>query len=223
MPLDAIGFGALNLDEFWEVPSSFLRVHGLKSGEEYVRDLEWFDRVYPRLRAQGKKIGVDPGGSAANMIAALHRMGFETGFWGVTGETDAASLRLEELGKPENLNIFNSSLPAGRCLALLEETDKGKDRTLVILPNANDRAGTRVIDCAFFRQARWVHMTSFVSSTVLVAQAAVAESLPTLTRLSFDPGAVYCKHGMETLMPVLKHTQVLFLTGRELAMLTSSS
>jgi len=157
------------------------------------------------------------------MIAALHRMGFETGFWGVTGETDAASLRLEELGKPENLNIFNSSLPAGRCLALLEETDKGKDRTLVILPNANDRAGTRVIDCAFFRQARWVHMTSFVSSTVLVAQAAVAESLPTLTRLSFDPGAVYCKHGMETLMPVLKHTQVLFLTGRELAMLTSSS
>jgi len=61
VPLDAIGFGALNLDEFWEVPSSFLRVHGLKSGEEYVRDLEWFDRVYPRLRAQGKKIGWIPG------------------------------------------------------------------------------------------------------------------------------------------------------------------
>jgi sugar/nucleoside kinase (ribokinase family) len=221
--LDAIGFGALNLDEFWEVSEEFLRVHDLNAGEEYVRDVEWFHQVYPCLRNHGTKRAVDPGGSAANMIAALYRMGFETGFWGVTGEADEVSLRMEELGRPENLRILTVPYPAGRCLAFVQGTDQGRDRTLVILPNANDLAGSRVPDLEYFGQAKWVHITSFVSQSVIAAQATVAESLSPHTRLSFDPGAVYCRHGIEKLTPVLKYSSVLFITGKELTMLTSES
>ena len=62
MKLQAIGFGALNLDEFWEVRSEFLRTHGLVPGSEYVRDVEWFKNIYPALKAEGVLIGADPGG-----------------------------------------------------------------------------------------------------------------------------------------------------------------
>ncbi len=117
--MDVIGFGSLNLDEFWEAPQELLDAQGLKIGHEYVRDVEWFNNFYPVLKARGILRGVDPGGSAANMIAALKRMGFTTGFIGAAGKGDAGQLRLEELGPPPRLRILLTDIPSGRCLALL--------------------------------------------------------------------------------------------------------
>ena len=170
MRLDAIGFGSLNLDEFWEISSEFLSSLRLKPGEEYIRDVEWFKQVYPELRAQGNLKAVDPGGSAANMVAALFKMGFETGFYGATGRGDLKKMRPEELGKPENLKITISEFPAGRCLALIDLQVPDRDRALVILPNANDLASSDGMDVEYFARARWVHLTSFVSKKPLEAQ-----------------------------------------------------
>lgn len=215
--LHAIGFGSLNLDEFWEVDADFLLREGLKVGEEYVRDVEWFERVYPLLKEQGTPRGIDPGGSAANMIAALRRMGFDTGFFGAAGRSDAEGLRLDELGSRDNLRILASQIPSGRCLALIDRDDPGKDRALVILPNANDMAGCEGLDLAFFGQASWVHFTSFVSLEPLLVQARLAQDLPTNTRISFDPGAVYCALGVKVLEQILRRVDVLFATPEELA------
>ena len=98
MSLHVIGFGALNLDEFWEVSPDFLHRHGLTVGDECVRNEEWFLRVYPALEAEADLKAMDPGGSAANAVTALHRLGLHTGFYGVTGKDGVDVLRLEELG-----------------------------------------------------------------------------------------------------------------------------
>lgn len=222
MTLHAVGFGSLNIDEFWEVPSGFLESHGLRPGEEYVRDVDWFNTIYPQLLVQGAKKAAEPGGSAANMIAALRRLGYETGFYGATGEDGVEALRLDELGRQKHLRIAVTRLPAGRCLALIDREDESKDRCLVILPNANDLAGTSHLDPDFFAEARWVHMTSFVSLQPLAAQTIVAQSLRGgRTKVSFDPGAVYCGLGLQTLEPVLAQAEILFTTPQELATLTS--
>jgi len=218
--LHAIGFGALNLDEFWEVSVDFLLAHGLDVGEEYVRDEEWFLKVYPSLAREAEMKAIDPGGSAANAIAALHRMGFDTGFYGVTGQDGAQALRLGELGTEDDLRVRITSHPAGRCLALIDRADRSKDRSLVILPNANDLAGAETPDLTYFEQAQWIHMTSFVSLDCLRAQIEVARSLPPTGRLSFDPGSVYCRLGLEQLIPILRMTDTLFVTETELQMLT---
>jgi ribokinase len=219
MSLDAIGFGSLNLDEFWEVPSSFLAAHGLRPGHEYVRDVVWFQAAYDQLRQAGRLVAVDPGGSAANTIAALGKMGFRTGFYGATGSEDLAALRLEELGSPEDLRVEKLTLPAGRCLALIDREDSGRDRALVILPNANDMVGAAGLDMVYFGQARWVHLTSFVSQQPLTAQIRLAESLPSEVRVSFDPGAVYAAHGIAILEPLVRRSNVFFASREELAAL----
>ena len=221
MHLHAIGFGALNLDELWEVSGDFVASLGLEPGLEYVRDLDWLTQMLSLLKVHGVMKALDPGGSAANTIAALHKMGFATGFYGVTGEADVGLLRPDELGSAEDLRIQTVEQPAGRCLSLVHGTDVNIDRTLVILPNANDLAASYVPDSRYFRQAQWVHMTSFVSRKVLSAQAMVARSLGPLTRLSFDPGAVYCRLGIEELRPILESTAVLFVTVEEMQVLTS--
>jgi ribokinase len=219
--LHAIGFGSLNLDEFWEVDAEFLRTYDLKPGDEYVKDVEWFAQVYPVLQRQGSLKGIDPGGSAANTIAALRKLGFNTGFCGATGKDDAAALRLGELGQAEDLRVQRLSIPAGRCLALIDRSDSAKDRALVILPNANDLAGSQEIDTAYFEQALWLHLTSFVSRGPLAAQIGLLGELSEKTRVSFDPGAVYSAFGLAALRPLLERTDVLFTTEEELKALTS--
>jgi ribokinase len=218
--LDAIGFGSLNLDEFWEVSHQFLRDHALQPGREYVRDLDWFTRVYPRLQKEAVQKACDPGGSAANMIAALSKMGFYTGFYGAAGRIDAESLRLEELGLPENLRIAHAGMPTGRCLALIDVDDPHRDRALVILPNANDLAGSDELDRSYFLRARWIHLTSFVSSSPLRAQISLVKMLAPAVGLSFDPGAVYAARSVNELEPLLARTQILFVTEEEAEALT---
>lgn len=221
MKLHAIGFGSLNLDEFWEVPHAFLKTHDLEPGQEYVRDLDWFPRVYVSLHAEGVLRARDPGGSAANTIAALHRMGFNTGFYGVTGKTDAAFLRLEELGAGENLRIRLVETPAGRCLAFIDRDDPHRDRALVILPNANDLAGYEPPALDYFEQAQWIHLTSFVSGESLAAQIDLVNRLSGHTGVSFDPGAIYTSKGFTVLEPLLRRTDILFVTAEELHSLTA--
>lgn len=220
MRFHAIGFGALNLDEFWEVSEGFLASLGLESGREYIRDEDWFREIYPQLTAQGHRRALDPGGSAANMIAALRRMGFSTGFYGVTGSEDLHLLRTEELGERESLRIRATQHPAGRCLSLVHGTGRARDRTLVIFPNANDLANLYVPETDYFLTALWVHMTSFATPVVLDAQAILARGLREPTRLSFDPGAVYCRLGLERLRPVIERTAILFLSVEEMQLLT---
>ena len=216
MELDAIGFGSLNLDEFWEVETDFLTSNGLEPGHEYVKDLRWFQKAYPLLQRGGILKASDPGGSAANMIAALNRMGFRTGFFGAAGEKDAEMLRFHELGKPRHVCVKRLDVPAGRCLALIDREDTGRDRCLVILPNANDHAGQGALDIEMFNKAKWIHLTSFVSEEPLNAQCLLVERVSSEIKISFDPGVVYVTKGLNALLPILKRTNILFTTQEEL-------
>ena len=220
MNLHVIGFGSLNLDEIWEVSREFLLAHDLRPGEEYVRDVGLFHTIYPALEAEGVLRASEPGGSAANMIAALCKMGFTTGFYGATGTDAEERLALWSLGKPEDVRIRKVALPAGRCLALIDSTDMDRDRALVILPNANDLAGSEEPDLEYFLQAQWVHLTSFVSQQALEAQIKLVEHIYGSMRISFDPGALYAARGLDQLKPILRRTDLLFITQEELQTLT---
>lgn len=220
---DIVGFGSLNLDEIWEVSPSFLREFGLVPGEEYVRDVDWFDFTYPRLTEHGTRQAADPGGSAANTIAALRRMGFGTGYIGSTGRDDAEAMGLDRLGEPADLRIAFHDMPAGRCLSLISREDIQRDRALVILPNANDRAGREAIDPDYFSNCRDVHLTSFVSSAPLEAQIRLIGELPDSITVSFDPGVVYAAKGREALEPILKRCDLLFVSEEELLTITGEA
>jgi ribokinase len=221
--LQAVGFGSLNIDEMWEVPLDFLKEYALAPGSEAVRDIEWFEAFYPRLRVEGELKAVEPGGSAANTIAALRRMGHKTGFHGACGSKDSRDLKLLQLGAPENLRVMRVNAPSGRCLSLLSSEDDQRDRCLVIFPNANNMAGSEEPDIDFFKNSRWIHMTSFTSHDVLETQIQVASWARGDCHVSFDPGPIYAQRGLSALAPVLERTDLLFGDREELKAMTDNA
>jgi ribokinase len=105
---------------------------------------------------------------------------------------------------------------SGVCLIAVDET---MDRTNFVLPNANDALGADLVDAGYLNSASFVHLSSFAGELPFQAQQAV---LPRLShpRISFDPGELYCRKGLDGLATILKRTYLLFLTERELKYLT---
>jgi ribokinase len=219
LKFDCAGFGSINIDEFWETSSKFFELIGIAPGQEVVQDIHWFNKYYPLLKISGDLKGICPGGSASNTIAALRRMGFSTGFFGVAGNDIDGKIDLDELGQSDSLRIRHTNLPSGRCIALINADDAHRDRALVILPNANNLADKASLDVNYFCDSNWVHLTSFVSNGPLEAQKKLVQTLPDKVNISFDPGAVYCRLGMKPLESIIARSRVLFLAEEELVTL----
>jgi ribokinase len=107
-----VGFGALNLDLIFEVKdlkSIFSKGLPLDPGEESFGSDEEFESLLEQLERSGALKSKSGGGSAANTLVALGRMGFPTEFIGKIGEDEEGDFLLEDL-KPVQINLEESAL-----------------------------------------------------------------------------------------------------------------
>src|SRR4030042_1151943 len=97
---DVIGIGALNLDLLYEVNDlAALRKKGwpLHAGREHSLTPVEFRQLLQGLEHHGTLRLRSGGGSAANTIVALARMGFQTGFVGRVGADEEGAFILSEM------------------------------------------------------------------------------------------------------------------------------
>jgi len=113
--MDVIGFGALNLDKVYRVN----RIPGIED-EVFVKDVE-----------------VHPGGSAANTIVGLSRLGMKTGYIGKVGKDEDGKFLLEDL-KREGVDTHNVIVEDGRTGNALILVDDNGNRAIIVDPGVND-------------------------------------------------------------------------------------
>jgi len=215
---DAIGFGALNVDLLYTIEDfsqiQQVRANTRRGGEYLVSEAEMtaLRRVLERHGHHAAKSG---GGQAANVVLALSRMGFHTGVVGAVGTDALGAFLLDSLPGVDTDRVPRLG-QSGLCLIAVDET---KDRTSFVLPNANDALSADLVDVEYLNSASFVHLSSFAGETPFRAQQAI---LPRLSdaRISFDPGELYCRKGLDALASMLKRTHVIFVTERELTVLT---
>jgi ribokinase len=218
--LDVVGFGALNLDMIYQIDSlSEISIEGIKlePGRESSAASDTFSRVLEAVDRKGALQEKSGGGSAANTVVALSRMGFDTGFVGKIGDDkEGAYLR----GQMEGVDLRGvvSEGKSGRCLCIL---DGNRDRSLFLEPNANDTLSTKEVDLRYAANTRFLHLTSFVGENPLLVQKALAGRIGPSTRISLDPGEIYACRGLGDLMPLFQKSEVVFVTDREISMLTA--
>ncbi len=196
MTLDVIGFGALNLDRLYQVN------HIACKDEE----------------GQIENLHESCGGSAANTIIGLARLGLNTGFLGkVAGDMEGKTL-LENL-KNEDVKIdgiIQSQL--GRSGTVQGYVDREGERALYVDPGVNDDIIIDEINQEYAFNTRLIHLTSFVGKSI-AAQEALLEMIPDQVIVSLDPGMIYASLGLKSLENILQRTNILLINQGELDLL----
>ena len=172
--VDVIGFGALNVDKLYKV-GHIAEI----DGESFIKGEE-----------------ESPGGSAANTIIGLSRLGCSTSYIGKIADDEEGDLLEYNLMIHDvyltNL-IYADSGNSGKVLGFV--SDEG-DRALYVDPGVNDEITIDEINPLNVNACKILHYTSFVGDS-FNAQKELLKFLNENIVLSFDPGMLYVKKGVE--------------------------
>jgi ribokinase len=190
---DVIGLGAVNYDVLYAVE---------------------------RIARGGEEVGIidvkkAPGGSAANTIVALARLGADVGFIGLVGSDEEGDLVLEAFRKEGVETKIRKE--EGYTGAAIGFVDARGERALYIYPGVNDKLSMGSIDIEFVNTATFLHTSSFVNKEQLEMQCTVAKRIQ--SKISFSPGMLCFKYTLEDLVELIERSEVVFLSISELTSL----
>ena len=201
MMFDVVGFGALNMDKLY-------RVSKIAAAEE-----ESFIKSFKEAC----------GGSAANTIVGLARLGLKTGYIGKVAR-DREGEKLLEAFKQEGVNteavVISETGKSGIVLGFVD--DKG-DRALYVDPGVNDTLSFEEINVEYASKTRFLHLTSFIGEKPFEAQKKLVEKLPENVKLTLDPGELYARKGLRGLSVFLDRAFAVLPNAGELKLLTGES
>lgn len=195
--IDVIGLGALNIDNIYQVE----RI--LEDGEAVV-----------------KESSSSPGGSAANTIYGLAKLGVNTGFIGVIGDDADGKILLKDFQKVQ-VDISQIRVKhQARTGSVVCLSDSSGKRTLYVLPGANSLLTMDDLDSDYINRAEILHISSFADDKQFKVSLELMNKLDLNIKVSFAPGALYAAKGLKALAPVLGRTHVLFINQSEIRQLT---
>jgi ribokinase len=195
--LEAVCFGALNLDKLYKV-NRIAR----EEEESFILDLK-----------------ETPGGSAANTAVGLARLGVKTGYLGKVSD-DFEGKRLIEDFKREKVDIHGTIISReGRTGTVIGFVDSRGERALYAGSGVNDSLNYEEIDVKYVQSANFLHLTSFGGKKPFETQKRLVRDLNG-ARVSLDPGEFYARLGLEILRPLIRECFVFFPNAREVEILT---
>ncbi len=215
--MDVVGVGALNVDMFYEVPSLTIGGKAFEPGGEVFGDEAAFSQVTAELAKKAKLVGKSGGGSAANTVVALSRMGYSTSFLGVVGKDDDGKYLLRSMEGVEVSHVKKYK-KSGMCISMLKQGE----RSLLGLPNANDYFSFNEDDLGLLNSSKFVHLSSFAADSALMMQKQLVNLLDDGVYISFAPGERYARRGLKQITDLIERSRILFVNEREIEMLTGS-
>jgi len=198
---DVIGFGALNVD-------TLLRVDRLAGAEEESCILDRSEAC---------------GGSAANTVVGLARLGCKVGFIGKVADDHDGKLQLDCF-KAEGVNTEGITImQQGRSGAVLGFVDRKGARALYVDTGVNGEIEPREINWQYVSQTQYLHLSSFVGEKSFRTQKKLMASMPNSMKISFDPGSVYVQRGFGAIEPMIQNSSVFMPNAGELEQLTGEA
>jgi sugar/nucleoside kinase (ribokinase family) len=192
-----------------------------------VDRLHSVDMIAPDYETRIKDPVVSPGGSGANTTAGLGRMGLRVAATGLVAD-DADGALLKEALKDDGVTpLFGSTrdvrCPTGTTVAFTDEMGR---RSIYVNPGANERFAAAARKAPYrgelraaMRSSRIIHYSSFTRTPERGLQEGLLAEIPARAILSFTPGALYCKLGLDRLATVMSRANILFLYEQQLNML----
>ena len=185
------------------------------------------DRLYlvERIAEPGEEVRIDavseqPGGSAANTIVGLARLGIQTGFIGMVGDdADGARLRMEK--EKEGVDTRGIGIAHGRTGIAIVLVDGRGERSMYVHSGVNDTLSMTPENLSYAKSAKYLHLSSFAGEKQFEMQKSVFEESE--VGISFAPGMLYAQKGIDALQEIIAQADIIFLNHAEIEMLTGSN
>jgi len=197
MTFHVIGFGALNIDKLYKV-----NMIAKEEEESFVIDFK-----------------EAAGGSAANTMVGLARLGLKTGFIGKVAEDREGTLLLNDFRKEKVDTNGIVVSKEGRSGVVMGYIDKKGERALYVDPGVNDLLEFNEINLDYAADTEFLHLTSFVGEKPFEAQKQLVNMLSDV-KVSFDPGALYARKSLTALKPIIRRSFVMLPNVKEVKTLT---
>jgi len=195
---DVVGFGALNVDKLF-------KVNWIAAAEEESFITDFAEAC---------------GGSAANTVVGLARLGCKVGFIGKVASDREGKMLLQEFRR-EGVDTKGIAVAKqGRSGTVMGFVDENGDRALYVDAGVNNQVEFSEKIKEYASQAGFLHLTSFVGEESLQTQKKIVETLPKSVKISLDPGALYARKGLSALKPIVERAFVLMPNSGELQLLT---
>ncbi|MDQ4090858.1 MAG: PfkB family carbohydrate kinase [Actinomycetota bacterium] len=192
------------------------------------------DRVAPDHEVKIDVAWEEPGGSGANTVAALGRLGCTVAVAGIVADDGEGRILRDSLSSAGVDCTDVLVAPAGNAVRSGHSvifSDRHGVRSIYVHPGVNESFTAtlaerpdglaRLVDRV--GSSRIVHFTSFTSPGELGLQEYLAGTLPADAVLSLNPGALYSTLGLDRLDPILSRANVLSLYEQNLRELVQNS
>jgi ribokinase len=195
---DVVGFGALNVDKLF-------KVNKLAAAEE-----ESFIKGFKETC----------GGSAANTVVGLARLGCKAGFIGKVGADREARMLLDDFRREGVDTDGIVQAKRGRSGIVMGFVDEKGQRALYVNPGVNDTIGIEEANTGYVDHAKFLHLTSFVGEKSFQSQKKLLSLLSERVKISMDPGELYARVGLDKIEPIVRRCFVCMPNAGELELLT---
>ncbi|HJX62031.1 MAG TPA: carbohydrate kinase family protein [Dehalococcoidia bacterium] len=195
-PFDVIGLGALNVDRIYSVP----RV--VTDGSEVIQE--------------GTAAA---GGSAANTVYGLAKLGLRCGFVGAVGDegTEIVLDSFAEVGVDTSRIVRKPGASTDTVFAFADPMGR---RAMYVYPGANALFASGDVDAAYLANCRLLVTSSFAGDVPLTVQKAAVGALPPANLLALSLDAFWARVGLEGLAELVARSTIVFANADELGELT---
>jgi len=194
---DVVGFGALNVDRLYNVNKITC-----EDEEAYITGFS-----------------SSCGGSAANTVIGLSKLGMNTGFIGKISKDQDGLLLLDNLQR-RGVDTGGIIISEGRSGKVLGFVDKDGQRALYVDPGVNDLIKPNDVQLDYLGNSKVLHLTSFVGESIKAQESIISEISEDII-VSLDPGRIYAERGINYLKNILNRTDIILINEDELKYLTS--
>lgn len=160
------------------------------------------------------------GGSAANTVVGIARLGCKSGYIGKVGYDREGEMLIKDFCD-EGVNTDGViRAEEGESGSVLGFVDKKGARALYINPGVNDTIKLDEVNPRYASQAQFLHLTSFVGEQSFQTQKKLLDIIADNVKVSFDPGALYARKSFLNLEPIIRRAYILMPNAIELELLT---
>ena len=193
---DVIGLGALNVDRIYSVP----RV--VTNGAELIQEST-----------------AAAGGSSANTVYGLAKLGLPCGFVGAVGDEDAGIIldSFAEAGVDTSRIVRKPGAATATVFAFADPMGR---RAMYVYPGANALFAHGDVDAAYLADCRLLVISSFDGEVPLAVQKAAVRALPKAALLALSLDALWAQAGLEALAELVARSTIVFANADELHELT---